>query len=371
MKLLFIQDALNHGGAERSHLEILSRFSEEVDVGLVYFYAKHHLKDEYERAGIQLFFLNIPESYNFHTAIYRLIRLIRQEKPDLLVSCLWRADIISRMASRITGVPLVGTLVNDSYSPLAWKTKRGFKHRLVYWLDKYTAGIPVHFIANSEALATSHVATLRIPRNKITVIYRGRDIPTATWTPRSEIKHFVSYGRLLKRKGFQDLLIAFARVKDVLPENWSLTIFGEGPYRSELERYISELKLQQRVRLAGHVNSPAELLVDYDCFLFPSWYEGFSGALVEAMLVGIPIIASDIPMNLEAVSHEETALIFAVNDPYLLADQLKVAIDNPDRMAMLGIEARKKAIEKFSIVKIAREYEGQLKSIVGAKGEGR
>lgn len=370
MKFLFVQDALNSGGAERSHLEILSRFSGEVNVGLAYFYPKHHLKSDYERAGIQLFFLNIPESYNFHTAIYRLVRLIRQEKPDLLVSCLWRADIISRLASFITGVHLVGTLVNDGYAPLAWKAKIGFRHKLVYWLDKCTAGIPIHYIANSEALATSHVATLRLPRDKISVIYRGREIPTFGWQQKPGIKHFVAYGRLLERKGFQDLLIAFARLKHDLPEDWSLTVFGDGPYRIELERYVRELALQQWVCLAGSIDNPSGLLNNYDCFLFPSWYEGFSGALIEAMLVGIPIIASDIPMNLEAVSHGETALIYSVNDPYLLADQLKAAVENPGSMAMLGTEARKKAMEKFSIVKIAREYERHLKFIVEKKREG-
>jgi hypothetical protein len=56
MKILFTQDALVNAGAERSHLKILSRFSKEVDVGFVYFYPKHDLKEDYERAGIRLFF---------------------------------------------------------------------------------------------------------------------------------------------------------------------------------------------------------------------------------------------------------------------------------------------------------------------------
>ncbi len=63
LKLLFIQDALVNAGAERSHLEILSRFSDQLDVTLVYFYPKHELKAEYEKSGIRLIFLDIPESH--------------------------------------------------------------------------------------------------------------------------------------------------------------------------------------------------------------------------------------------------------------------------------------------------------------------
>ncbi|MBA4301927.1 MAG: hypothetical protein C0433_17765 [Cyclobacterium sp.] len=56
MKLLFTQDTLGIGGTEKSHLDILSRFSKEIDVSFVYFYPKHDLKEDYERAGILLFF---------------------------------------------------------------------------------------------------------------------------------------------------------------------------------------------------------------------------------------------------------------------------------------------------------------------------
>ena len=142
----------------------------------MYFYPKQELKREYEEAGVRLIFLDIPEAYHFPLAVSRLVRLIRTEKPDLLISSLWRADIITRLASWITGVPLLGTLVNDSYSPMAWKDKKGLKYKVVYWLDRLTAGIPVHWIANAQALADSHVQTLGLKREKISVVYRGRAV---------------------------------------------------------------------------------------------------------------------------------------------------------------------------------------------------
>lgn len=388
LKLLFTQDALVNAGAERSHLEILSRFSSEVDVGFVYFYPKHELKEAYERAGIRLFFLDIPESYHFPLAVTRLVKLIRTEKPDLLVSSLWRADIITRMASWITGVPLVGTLVNDSYSPMAWKDKQGLKYRLVYWLDRMTAGIPVHWIANAHALAQSHVKTLGIKRERISVVYRGRTIPTfpqprfvparpSCGSPQTgiTIENFISYGRLLERKGFQDAIRAFSVVITNYPD-CTLTIFGEGPYRTQLESLIQDLGLEGSVFLPGKVQNPVDLLdsdltehrTSFHCFLFPSWYEGFSGALVEAMMAGIPIIASDIPMNLEAIEADKSALVFPVGNVAEFADQLLFAIQNSERMEELGKEARKVAIQNFDIEVIANEYEEVLRGILHHSG---
>ena len=390
MKLLFTQDALVNAGAERSHLEILSRFSEQTEVSLVYFYPKHELKEEYEKAGIRLIFLDIPESYHFPLAISRLVKLIKAEKPDLLVSCLWRADQITRIASWITGVPLVGTLVNDSYSPLAWKDKKGLKYKIVFWLDRWTASIPIHWIANAQALADSHVKTLGLDASKISLVYRGRSIPSVLASaamqsvdhsakletdcfvvpPRNDAGvsssefafRFLSYGRLLERKGFQDAICAFAIVVRKYP-HCTLTIYGEGPYRTQLEALIHDLNLREQVTLPGKSKNPTALLLTADCFLFPSWYEGFSGALVEAMMAGIPIIASDIPMNLEAVDSEQSALIFKVKSIDSLSEKMALAIENPKLMNELGASARVKAVKLFSINEIAFQYEEKLLEI--------
>ncbi|SFB60003.1 glycosyltransferase family 4 protein [Algoriphagus aquimarinus] len=405
MKLLFTQDALVNAGAERSHLEILSRFSDQVDVSLVYFYPKHDLKEEYKKAGIRLVFLNIPESYHFGKAIFRLVKLIRAEKPDLLVSSLWRADIITRIASIITGVPLIGTLVNDSYSPMAWKDKKGLKYKVVHWLDRLTAGIPKHWIANAQALADSHVKTLWLEPKKISVVYRGRSVPVIAparrgdsertkrsinkekdcFVPRNDGYRFLSYGRLLERKGFQDAIQAFELVNKKYP-NSSFTIYGEGPYRSNLESLITKLGLTDCVKLPGKFEGsttplspnlsspnllisnppnlsslyPLNLLLSSDCFLFPSWYEGFSGALVEAMMAGVPIIASDISMNLEAITDRQNAVVFSVKNIDSLTSQMQFAIENPELMEEFGQNARMTAVQRFDIEKIAKEYEGVL-----------
>ncbi|RIW13093.1 glycosyltransferase [Algoriphagus lacus] len=459
MKILFTQDALINAGTERSNLELISRFSENLEVSVVYFYPRYELKENYLGAGIRLFFLDIPEKYHLLKGILRLVQLIKKEKPDLLISSLWRADIITRIASMLTGVPLIGTLVNDSYSPIAWTDKKGLKHKFVHWLDRLTAGIPIHWIANANVLADSHVKTLGLNREKISVVYRGRPVPviartryedeaisqrehsfneetasaaedsevrsnlavsslavtedviasdagakqslndyelspeeTASASNSQEIKlgiqegslavtgpirNFISYGRLLERKGFQDAIRAFAQVLKTYPD-CTLTIFGEGSYRKDLESLIQNLGLNGSVFLPGKIDNPSELLLvqdfgqpkpeirnpkSFDCFIFPSWYEGFSGALVEAMMAGIPIIASDIPMNLEAVQSGKSALVFPVGNWEAMAERMITAIENPKLMQELGDQARSVSVQKFDIEVIAKQYEALLRKI--------
>jgi glycosyltransferase involved in cell wall biosynthesis len=281
-------------------------------------------------------------------------------------------------------------LVNDSYSPLAWENKKGLKYKIVFWLDRWTASIPIHWIANAQALADSHVKTLGLDASKISLVYRGRSIPSVLASaamqsvdhsakletdcfvvpPRNDAGvsssefafRFLSYGRLLERKGFQDAICAFAIVVRKYP-HCTLTIYGEGSYRTQLEALIHDLNLREQVILPGKASNPTVLLTTADCFLFPSWYEGFSGALVEAMMAGIPIIASDIPMNLEAVDSEESALIFKVKSIDSLSEKMVLAIENPKLMNELGASARLKAVKLFSINEIGFQYEEKLLEI--------
>lgn len=386
LKILFLQDALINAGAEKSHLELISRFSPEIKAELVYFYPRHDLKEDFAKAGVKTHFLDIPETYHFPLAIWRLIKLINKHKPDLLISCLWRADIISRIASVFTGVQLVGTLVNDSYGTFSMQDKKGLKHKFVFWLDKWTAFIPVHWMSNANALVDAHVKTLGLDARKISVVYRGRSVPEVSWgrmenespdsyreeNERVKPYSFISYGRLLERKGFQDAIQAFALVYQKYP-NSSFTIYGEGPYRLKLENLITSLVLSDCVKLPGKFEgsttplspnflslNPLNLLLSANCFLFPSWYEGFSGALVEAMMAGIPIIASDISMNLEAITPGQNGIVFPVKNIDSLKSQMQFAIENPEQMEEFGKNARITAIQRFDIEKIAKEYEDVL-----------
>lgn len=368
MRVFFVIDTLANAGTENSYLKLLPKLSEDLVVTLVYLYADHSLLEAFQKSGIQVCFLDIQAKYSFYEGFNKLRHLVGREKPDVIVSSLYRSNLVSRMVCLATGVPLIGTLVNDSYNPTRIGEHKGmsyWKFKIAWLLDKWTSFIPVFWISNSISLVQSHQYTLGINPLKTAVVYRGRNIPKKSFEKKGELKHFIGYGRLIRRKGWTELIDAFVLVNHRYP-SCSLTIYGDGPMKSELQAQISHKGLVGKVFLTGNIPNVQEKLYDYDCFVFPSWYEGFSGALVEAMAVGIPIIASEIPMNLEAIKCGENALTYPVQKSSELFDQMIYAIENPEEMAFLGKNARIEAIKRFDSEKIAMDYQAILKKILGS-----
>ena len=365
IKVIFILDTLANAGTENSLLLILPYFSETIDYKVVYLYPNHHLLEKYNQANIPTHFLNLKGNYDFINGFKKLKKLFQDEKPDLVVSSLLRSNLLTRMVCKFMKIPLIGTLVSDSYHKDSIKIKSFFvkiKFKFFWGLDSFSSHIPKLYIANSSSIVSTHNISLGIPTSKTKVIYRGRIIPERVWNAEINDKgnfKFLSYGRLIPLKGYKELIEAFNEVQKEYP-NCSLTIFGEGNYRGKLEQLINQFDLKNKVSLPGIHHKVTEELYNYNCYVFTSWYEGFSGTLIEAMLAGIPIIASDIPMNLEAIKADETALTFPVKNVEFLAKQMIFAIKNPEIVSRLGIKAREEAINRFDIKKTAKQYEDTL-----------
>lgn len=368
MRILFVLDSLTRAGTEKSTLELIEYLKEGHEVGLLYFYPNHALKQAAEALGIAIFYADLQGKFSLVTGIFFLKRLVAEFSPDLVVSSLFRSNLMSRIVSAQSRIPLVGTLVSDSYGPQAYSGKANLvkmKFKFFWLLDRLTAAIPVKFIANSQSIATSHNQTLGIPMKKMKVVYRGRKPPEKAWVPlHREAYRFIAVGRLIPLKGFRDLIEAFVRIRK-RKKKVELIILGEGPDRNYLEKMIENHGLHSEVVLKGSVENPVSDLMQADCFVFPSHYEGFSGALVEAMMLGIPIIASDIPMNLEAIIPDFNGLVFKCKEIDSLTEKMSFAESNKDLMMLLGSKARVEALLRFDIEKIAKEYEQELIEVVG------
>lgn len=371
MKVLFTIDGLNSGGTEKSTLDIISHFSKDVEVKVVYFYPKFDLVPEYEKAGIPLEYVGLKGKRSLVKGTLSLRKIIKREKPDLIVSSIMRANFYSRFASILTGVPVVGTFVSDGYGGLRLEEMmnrdNSFAYKFFWWLDKVSSKVPKFFISNGIYIAKSNAKALSIPKNKIKVIYRGRNTALfPEWKPQNDGKfRFVFVGRLMERKGLNELLQALKEVAQKHP-NAELHICGDGRYRPKVDAMINELQINDKVVMHGKVPQAWKKLYDANCFVFPSWTEGFSGALVEAMIAGIPIIASDIPQNLEAVN-ERTSLIFKVTDADDLTEKMNQMIEEYDVNVEKASKTREIAREKYEIRNISHQYEQFLKDVLNKK----
>lgn len=367
-KILFLIDTLETGGAEKSLLEITKRFKKFEPV-FVHLFPGISLKAQFEEAGIEVRSMNYPVNYDFKSIARQLIPIVKEVNPVLIHSTLFGSDMVARILKKEINIPIINSLVNNSYSKRRYK-ELGINAKIKLFLiqnwDRITSQKVDMFISNSQAIKLTNSEALNIPLDRIKVIYRGRDphVFKSVTVQDTELirkklsldnkKIFLNVSRLLPRKGQRDLLIAYKQVYSLYPDS-KLVIAGEGDYRPFLQNLINKLGLNDNVILLGNRTDIPTLLKTADFFVFPSHYEGLPGALIEAVFAKGFIITSNIPENLECVL-EDSVMTFQVGDIEDLKNQMiKVLQDNHLRPDIeKGYEF---AIKNFSIRNVVTQYE--------------
>lgn len=365
-KVLFVIDTLEIGGAEQSLLANTNRFK-SIEPIICHIYKGDKLKHKFIENGIKVYSLNIDNKYGFVKAYNALKKVVEIEKPQMIVGYITMTEIIARLVGRSQNIPVVGTFINDLYATdynkhLSWRSKQLVN--LFKLLNKLTSRICTGFIANSQAIKEANSKHLKLPLDKIKVINRGRD---SHFILKRDFIHltqgkpirFLNVSRLFPVKGHKELITGFEKVVRQYP-NAVLHIAGDGPARSDLQKLISDKKLEQHVLLLGSRNDVPKIMCEYDCFVFPSFMEGFSGSVVEAMFAGLPILASDIGPNQEAIQHLKTGYLFKTGSIPAIENAMLWYIQNSELANHLAEQAYKYAKHNFELDDIVDQFEKYL-----------
>ena len=172
---------------------------------------------------------------------------------------------------------------------------------------------------------------------------------------KKKIKKLLFIGRFVKEKGIILLIEAF---KEVVSKHSDLTLslYGQGPERKKIAQLIEKLHLQEKIRIS-HFTSEEEklkILQDHDLFILPSFFEGLSNALLEALSSGMPVLVSDIPANKELIKDEYTGIFFKNGDEDSLKMKIIYCLNNSEKLWILGANARKFCKSNFDIGVIQR-----------------
>ena len=159
-----------------------------------------------------------------------------------------------------------------------------------------------------------------------------------------------SLGRLDRVKGYDLLLAAVAQVPQA-----RLVVLGEGAERPVLERQAAELGVSDRVSFPGWHPEPRTVLPEWDVFCLPSRSEGFPLSIVEAMLAGLPVVASSVGSVAEAVDEGCTGLLVPKDDVDALTAALRQLVD-PDVRVRFGRAGRERAAGEFTVARMAEAY---------------
>ena len=371
-KVLFVIDTLQTGGAEQSLFANAIRFKNMQPV-VCHLYAGDLLKQKFIDHDIPVYSVALKKKYGFVQAYKELKAIVEKEQPDIIVAYLTRSELVARMVGRSARIPVIGTFVAELYSD-TYNTALSFKAKMAVsffkWANKTTARFCKGFVSNSAAIKQSNAKALNIDPDKIEVINRGRDSSIFRFRvpaifPGKPLR-FLNVGRLVPVKGQRDLILAFNEFLPACPDA-ILHIAGDGPARESLSALINELGLQNKVTLLGSRNDVPQLINEYDCFVFPSHSEGFSGAIIEAMFAGLPVLASDIAVNKEVITHMKTGYFFETGSVQSIKQALLWYKDNTAVANSLAANANEHARQNFELSTIAGKLETYLLNMIIAK----
>lgn len=369
-KILFLIDSLAVGGAEISVLEVVKNLKKFDSIVCVVYRGEHSLKGEFEAAGAKLYFFNISKRFGFGDGIKALKKVVEEEKPDLVHTTLFKSEIIGRMVVPSLKIPLIGSLISDTYGKeryalVSWRER--LKLNMYKILNRFTANRPDIYISVSKAIIKPNVKYLGIKESKVKLIQNGRDISVyenARMYSKSEIVPgagagsilIITNSRVIRSKGFDEMLSAFQILSREF-DNLFLVIAGNGFDFEYYKNKTRELGLDSEVVFLGIRHDIPSLLKSCDLFWFASHYEGSPGVVIEGMLSKTPMVLSDIEPVLENIENRKHALIFRTGNAKDLAEKTKTLLADPKLGVKLSMAAYENGISIFDISKLVGKQE--------------
>ena len=384
MKVLFIQDSLGTGGAEKSNSE-LWYFLRENGVTLKIIVLEHRQKGIQKEILENGFDVTFIDKQSFWQQVNSIARIIREYQPDIVHSVLFRASLRTRFAKLKTKFYHIESLVNCTYDPIRFADPQvnATALRVYKWLDAITSKKWTdESIAITHEVREHYIQHLKLQPSKVNVIFRGRranPFVADKQNARSEILQEFQFsaediivthvGRQEYQKGHIALLQAIKhRDTEFSAANVKFLFCGrDGNNTKEIEGFLANEKLKTTLLFLGHRHDVPKILAASDVFVFPSLYEGLGGSLIEAQAAALPVVCSDIPVFDEVVVRDVNALLFTLNDLAVLAEKLLALTSSSELRTKMGAESLKNFKQKFQLAYVNRQMLERYQQITESK----
>jgi L-malate glycosyltransferase len=346
--VLFVVDQLSKvlGGGERIALQLAALMPEQ---GFRASILTFHLDPDNSflaDAPCPVYGLPLRRTYDFKAlrAAIEFGRFLHDQEVRIVQTFFESSDLWAGLVTRMT-----------SRAKLVWSRRdmgilRTRKHALAYRLF---AGIPDAVFAVSEQVRRFSIEVDRVPAGRVDTVYNGVDVrayETAGRRTDTEAIQIAMVGNIRRVKGHDLLLRAAVPVLARFPEV-TFCIAGEvlePEYFRELQRLAQTLGVSDRVRFVGRVEDLPRYLSAMDAFVLPSRSEGFSNALIEAMAASLPVVATNVGGNGEAVEDGVSGLLVPADDWGALADAMIRLLSNRAAARAMGEAGNRRVRLEFS-----------------------
>lgn len=349
-RLLLVSDEMEVGGSQRQIQHLLQGIDRSAwDPELLFFRTPSFLIDEIRRLGIPVH--HIPKRGRVDVGfVIRYAALLRRRNYALIHAFSMTAELWTLVARALM-----------RHAPAQIASVRGLylDEPAMFWrLKRLVIRHSAAAIANARACAAAAAARTGIPADHFTVIANGVLAPapledgeshrireSLDVPPARVLGLFV--GRLVPEKNLPCLLRAMAALPaDARP---CMVLAGDGPLRDELQALAGDLDLAADVRFLGQRTDAGRLMQAADFLVLPSCQEGMSNAILEAMSVGCPVLASRVGGNPELLDPGQTGLLFPDDDHEALAVCLRMIASDPMLRRRLSVGARRTVRHRHSV----------------------
>ncbi len=348
-KILFVTGSMGKGGAERV-ISILSKHFEgkgyEVSIAMVL----HNIISYEIPSKINIINLSSKRGIkkDFIKVIIALRKYLKNEKPDLIVAFMAQNVIITGVAAWGLKIPIIAS---ERIDPSM--VKRNYFYKKVLNLIYERCRKIIFQTKRAYNYFPEKV------REKGCII--GNPIEITTEKQKDITKNkIVTVGRLVKQKNQSLLIEAFYEINKKYP-NYVLVIYGNGPLEKELKEKVKKLGLQDKVFFPGISDNIHKEISDAEIFVLTSNFEGLSNAMLEAMLMGLPVITSDCAGADEIIKEKENGLLFRVGDKEKLIEQIELLINDMKLKEKIGKNAKISA-QIYKKENVINEWEKVIES---------
>ncbi|MBD5444231.1 MAG: glycosyltransferase family 4 protein [Lachnospiraceae bacterium] len=361
-KLAFYIGSLHKGGAERVFVNLAEYFTAQGYQVIMVTQYKYNSEEEYALDdNIKRVISDItPQEttgsriVNFFRRMRKLHNVWKTEQPNLVLSCVGKNNfmtVVTTMFSKTKPVVSVVGEAKEEYPNLLMKT-------LANLLFPHAAGV---------ILQTERTRSFFSKRVGKTSVILPNSLNPAFIRPRFQgerEKRIVSVGRLDANKNHEMMIRAFSNILPLYPE-YKMTIYGDGELREQLQNLINSLGLEDKISLPGVIPNVADNIQKAALFLLTSYSEGISNALIEALALGLPVIATDVPSGgtVELMQHNENGLIIPTGDQKALEEAMKAILSDADFAERLGRNACK-IQERLAPDRVNEQWKRYFESII-------
>ena len=302
-------------------------------------------------------------------AVFRLYKLLRDFKPDVLHIHSYRAAIWGRPLGRMAGVPVIIYSVHNKWG--------GKIHSM---LDRWTSRYGDAVIPFSRAVKKTLIEESRINPDKVkNPVYIGIDIDRFRVDDKAkigkareelglnEVNEVIGFvGALSEQKGLIYLVDAVDNLHHEFP-NLRCLLIGEGEQEGHLKTKVNKLGLQEHVLFLGQRYDIPELLYVMDVFVLPSLWEGLPQVVLEAMAARCPVLATAVDGTPEIITHGVDGWLIPPQDSSVLRDSLVKLLENEELRKNLANRGYETVCERFSVKRMVSEFDNLYKQYLYAK----